>query len=166
MNNPPFIPGWFDDAGLSQAEFRVYCHLCRRADNKSGIAWPKCESIMEACHMSRKTVWKALRTLEEKGFIHRVGKPFAGSNRYQVLVPSIGGNEAPNATVANRSKSEPPIGANEIRQSEQMRHREGSPMKVPQRRVSSQRGFNGCANKSKLHTPIDTVRRAATIEEA
>jgi DNA-binding MarR family transcriptional regulator len=100
----PFVPAWLNQAGLSQADFRVYCCLVARADVKTGIAWPKAETIASDCFMARRTVWKSLRSLEEKKFIRRKGKRFADSNRYQVLVP-IGANEAP--------IEEPPIGANE-----------------------------------------------------
>ena len=171
MNNRPFIPAWLDDAGLSQAEFRLYCHLCRRADKKTGLAWPQAESIARDCSMARNTVWKSIRSLEAKGFIRRVGKSFAGSNRYRVMVPTIGANEAPIDTSPNQRKSEPPIGANESHQSAQMDSREGSPTKFPQRRSSSDSGFRRQASyndsKSKNFTAaVNTGRRKATIEEA
>ena len=91
-NSKPFIPSWLDDAGLSQAEFRLYCHLCRRADNKTGIAWPAYQSIQDACGFSHKTVWATLKMLAKRGLILKVGKPFGGSCRYLILT-SIGANE-------------------------------------------------------------------------
>ena len=137
MKNLPFIPAWLDDAGLSQAEFRVYCHLCRRADNKKGIAWPRADSIARDCIMCKDTVWKVLRSLESKGLIRRLGKPFGKANRYRILSPPIGGNEGP--------VEQAPIGGNQAPQSAEMRgHQsaemdgwEGSPMKVHQGRVSN-----------------------------
>jgi hypothetical protein len=170
MRDGPFIPAWLDDAGLSQAEFRLYCHLCRRADNKTGIAWPRADSIARDCRMARNTVWTTISSLEVKGLIRRVGKSFAGSNRYQILVSSIGANKAPIDTA--------PIGANQILQSAQMDShqsaqsdsREGSPNKVPQGRCFSQSGYRGQVkshdNKAKQSAPVNTGRRAATIEEA
>jgi hypothetical protein len=81
----PFIPAWLDDAKLSQAEFRLYCHLCRRADNATGIAWPAYQSIQESCGFSHKTVWATLCKLVERGLIAKAGKPFGGSCRYRIL---------------------------------------------------------------------------------
>jgi len=162
MKNGPFIPAWLDDADLSQAEFRVYCHLCRRADNKTGVAWPQADNIARDCRMSRNTVWKTLRSLEAKGLIRRVGKPFAGSNRYQTLVPPIGANETPNETDANRTNSEPPIGANEIRQSDHMSSREGSTSKVPQGRESNtaERIYDAYPRKVAKPDALKAIRRA------
>jgi DNA-binding MarR family transcriptional regulator len=94
VNPKAFIPAWLNKASLSQADFRVYCCLAARADTKTGIAWPQAETIASDCTMARRTVWKSLRSLEEKKLIRKSGKPFAGSNRYMVLVP-IGANEAP-----------------------------------------------------------------------
>ncbi len=84
-NQKPFIPAWLDDYGLTHAEFRLYCHLCRRADNATGIAWPSYQSIQDSCGLSRKTVWRNLKDLEAHGLIAKVGKPFGGSSRYKIL---------------------------------------------------------------------------------
>jgi hypothetical protein len=88
MSQKPFNPSWLDDAGLSPAEFRVYLHLCRRANSQTGIAWPSYESIQTTCGMSHKTVWRSLRKLKECRLIVSVGKPFGGSCRYQILTPN------------------------------------------------------------------------------
>ena len=146
MKPKPFIPAWLNQAGRSQADFRVYCCLVARADIKTGIAWPKADTIAADCIMARNTVWKSLRSLEECGMIRRVGKPFQGSSRYQVLT-STGANGTPidDATSANEIPIEdsptsanetPPIGANEILQSAQMDSREGITNKSNQRRVT------------------------------
>lgn len=145
----PFIPAWLDKSGLNQAEFRIYCHLSRSADNETGIAWPSYDSISKACFMARNTAWRTLRSLESKKFIRLIGKKFGGSNRYQVLFPIIS-NETPleavpsneAATVSNQApledwqssqmeysnsiKSDTPT-VSDLRQ-------EGSPKKVLQRR--------------------------------
>jgi DNA-binding MarR family transcriptional regulator len=114
-NPKPFIPSWLDGAGLSQPEFRIYCHLCRRADNKSGIAWPAIEGkngIIATCGMARRTVQKTLNQLEKMGLIQRIGKPFGGSNRYKILTP-IGANEALIDDTPIGANEALPIGANE-----------------------------------------------------
>jgi Helix-turn-helix domain len=144
-NPKPFIPAWLNTAGLSQADFRTYCCLAARADIKTGIAWPQADTIAKDCFMAKNTVWKSLKSLEAAKFIRRVGKPFAGSNRYLILVPPIGANEIPvDSTIgANEMPIEAaPIGANEIlhsaqmdsHQSAQMDSRESKPKKVNQRK--------------------------------
>lgn len=63
----PFIPVWLDDAGLSASEFRVLCHLWRRAD-KDGFAWPGQREISRACKIKLNTVGRVLKTLENGGY--------------------------------------------------------------------------------------------------
>ena len=135
-NPKPFIPRWLNMAGLSQADFRVYCYLASRADNGTGIAWPQAPTIAFDCIMAKNTVWKALRSLESMKLIRRTGKPFQGSNRYAVLTLPIGANEIPIEEPPIGANQIPSIGANEILQSAQMDSREGYPKKVIQRRLS------------------------------
>lgn len=81
----PFIPSWLDDAGLSQAEFRVYCHLCRCADNVTRIAWPSYKAMIKTCGGGKTTIRRCLEELVLRGLIVKAGKPFGGSCRYHVL---------------------------------------------------------------------------------
>jgi hypothetical protein len=129
-NLKPFIPAWLDDLGLSQAEFRLYCHLCRRAGNETGIAYPSAETATKNCGMAKNTFWKTVERLEKRRLIERIGKKFGSSNRYRVIVP-IGANGIPIETPivsngmpieddTNRRKSDMPIVSNEILQSAQM----------------------------------------------
>jgi DNA-binding MarR family transcriptional regulator len=153
----PFIPSWLNQAGLSQAEFRVYCCLCSRADNVTRIAYPSAESIAKDCQMAKNTVWKAIKSLESNArLIERVGKKFGSSTRYKVL-SAIGANDNPieNTTSANKIPiAETPIGANEIlqsaqmdsHQSAQMDSHECNPKNVIQRRIS----------KSEVVLPFDS----------
>ena len=148
----PFIPSWLNQAGLSQAEFRVYCCLCSRADSVTRIAYPSAESIAKDCQMAKNTVWKAIKSLESnRRLIERIGKKFGSSTRYKVLF-SIGANDYPIelSIGANEIPIEhQPIGANEIlqsaqmdsHQSAQMDSRECNPKKGIQRRVSSEMDF-------------------------
>lgn len=154
----PFIPSWLDEAGLSQAEFRLYCHLCRRAD-KNGIAFPSVDgreengelketAIISVCGMSRRTAWKTIRSLIEKKLIEKLGRGNFGSpNRYKVLVP-IGAIEAPNQSpiVSLEAPNEeipfgaieaPSFGANEHLLLTQSRPHEGNPLKEIHRRKST-----------------------------
>lgn len=110
MKPKAFIPAWLNQAKLTQAEFRVYCCLAARADIKTGIAWPKAETIASDCSMAKRTVWKSVKSLAEKQFIRKKGKKFADSNRYQILIP-IDANEAPIANEPIDANEAPPIGA-------------------------------------------------------
>lgn len=86
-----FIPPWLDDLDLKPHPFRVLCHLLRRA-GEDGRCYPSALSIATACHISKDTVWPALKTLEKAGIITRLPKRFGGSNSY-LLNPPIGGND-------------------------------------------------------------------------
>jgi hypothetical protein len=154
----PFIPSWLNQAGLSQAEFRVYCCLCSRADNATRIAYPSAESIAKDCQMAKNTVWKAIKSLESnRRLIERIGKKFGSSTRYKVL-SSIGANDYPiePSTSANEIPIEQqPIGANEILQSAQMDSHECNPKNVIQRRIS----------KSEVVLPFDSELFRTTWKE-
>ena len=62
--NVIFVHRRLDDYGLSAPQFRVYCHLARRASN-DGKAWPSIRSIAKVCRLNKKTVRSALRVLVE-----------------------------------------------------------------------------------------------------
>jgi hypothetical protein len=145
----PFVPAWLDDAGLTQAEFRLYCHLCRRADNKTKIAWPSYDSMVQICGSSKMTIRRSLESLAERGLITNAGKPFGGSCRYQILAPIVppqGQMDASNSTTrdtiagapivppqdCNSTTSLPPIVPPQVR--------EGTPLKVLQERESNSIG--------------------------
>jgi hypothetical protein len=73
----------FDDARLSLAARGVYVHLCRRAD-KAHVAWPGIDSIAETCRISKPTVIRAIRELEERGFLQVMRRNGCGAN-YEIL---------------------------------------------------------------------------------
>jgi len=150
----PFIPAWLDDAGLSAAETRVFVHLCRRADNGSGIAWPSYAAMIEKTGLGKSTIRRAIEELERRGFIAKLGKGFGESCRYQILP----GNSSTTGTIdppmvppegqlelANSSTSGPPIVPPQTHNSSTSdpsivppEGQEGSPMKVLQRRSSNE----------------------------
>ena len=66
---PVFIHSAVDDAALTPAVFRVYCHVARR-DPGNG-AWASIESMAKTCQVNGKTVRNALKLLETRGWIHR-----------------------------------------------------------------------------------------------
>lgn len=149
-NQKPFIPSWLDEAGLSQPEFRIYCHLCRRADNATGTAWPSYGAMIETCGSSKMTIRRSLGVLEERGLIVKLGKPFGGSCRYQVLssmIPPQGQMEAANSTTTGTIEAAPivpPQDRNSTTRGTSIvppEGQEGTPKKVIQRRLSKEAAF-------------------------
>lgn len=63
-----FLHSDLDDSQLAPFEFRVYAHLCRRANDELR-AWGSQKNISEVCRMSVDSVAKALKSLEALGFI-------------------------------------------------------------------------------------------------
>ena len=138
-----FIPSWLNRAGLSKAEFRVYCCLASRADKDTRIAWPEAKTIARDCCMAMNSVWPTLKALEEKQLLRRMPKPFAGSNRYQVLEP-ISAKDAPIETAPIEPKDAPIEAAQSDQkayhqsdqkrycQSDQKAYREGKPKNANQ----------------------------------
>jgi Helix-turn-helix domain len=72
-----------DEAGLKPAAWRVLGHLNRRA-NGEGVAWPGIDSMAKICRLNKKTVIKAIKQLESRGFI-RVERRSGEDNRYHIL---------------------------------------------------------------------------------
>lgn len=137
----PFIPSWLNQYGLNQAQFRVFCYLCSRAD-KTGVAWPKAETIAKDCQMAKNTVWKTIKELESNArLIQRQKKSFGSSTRYRITLP-IGANEIQSIGANGIPIENSPIGANENlqsvsdlrHQSAQMDSHEGNPRKAIQER--------------------------------
>jgi DNA-binding MarR family transcriptional regulator len=157
-----FIPSWLNRAGLSKAEFRVYCCLASRADKDTRIAWPEAKTIARDCCMAMNSVWPTLKALEEKQLLRRMPKPFAGSNRYQVLEP-ISAKDAPIEAASIEPKDIPIEAAqsdqkayhqsdqNRYRQSDQKRYREGKPKNANQGMLT---------NKGELPFSSDEFREA------
>ena len=77
-----FVHSSLDDAGLTANEFRVYCHLARRA-GAAGDSFPSAQTIADVCRIHKDTVWDVLRSLERRGMVGR--KPRAGMSTVYVL---------------------------------------------------------------------------------
>jgi DNA-binding MarR family transcriptional regulator len=78
--NVVFVHSALDDLGLSPAQFRVYCHLARRANAGSGIegsAWPAVSEIARLCRLHEDTVRAALRWLAAHRLLTRERRPGA-----------------------------------------------------------------------------------------
>lgn len=55
----------------SATAFKVYCYLCYRYNEKHNYSFPSMNTIAMDCKMSRSTVQKAIKYLEEKKLIKR-----------------------------------------------------------------------------------------------
>jgi hypothetical protein len=82
----PLIPAWLDELRLPASEFRVLAHLWRRADT-DGWSYPSVGSIGRICRLNEDTVWRVLRSLEERGLVARRKIP-GRSNHLKVLTPT------------------------------------------------------------------------------
>ena len=87
-----FMPASVDDFGLTAAQFRVLCHLSRRA-GKNRECYPSAPSIARVCKLHEDTVWRCLKELEKLQFIKRSKGKFK-SNNYTMTHPEArgGGN--------------------------------------------------------------------------
>lgn len=83
--DPTFIHSRVDDLGLTLAEFRVYCHLKRRANH--GVAWPGIDSMAKVCRANKRTIIKAIRGLEQRQML-KVTRVEGEGNRYRLTRPS------------------------------------------------------------------------------
>lgn len=83
-----YIGSAIDDASLDPYEFRIYCHLKRRAQD--GVVWERQDKMAGICLMSRKTVNEVLSRLEEKKWIEQKQRTLKGqqsSNLIYLLEP-------------------------------------------------------------------------------
>ena len=71
--NVVFIHSELDDYGLNPSQFRVYCHLARRAS--SGKAWPSLPNIARTCHIHEQTARMALTVLVDRCLLAKESRP-------------------------------------------------------------------------------------------
>jgi len=105
--NAIFVHSSLDDAGLSPAEFRIFCHLSRRAG--MGSAYPAVETIAKVCRMNTKTVRRSLKRLVDMRMIIRRYRP-SQTALYTLTKPSwwLPANLQPElALAADPSQNEP-----------------------------------------------------------
>lgn len=81
-NLEAFIPSVLDDAGLSPAEFRVFCRIKRRGECTEGV--PK---MALGCKLHPDTIWEALSRLVDLNMITRTPRPGA-STIFRTLPPA------------------------------------------------------------------------------
>jgi len=70
LSGDPFIPAALDDAGLTPAQFRVFCRIARRGHCSESIA-----NMAKGCRLADNTVWPAIRSLVALGMVARVARP-------------------------------------------------------------------------------------------
>lgn len=111
--NVIFVHSELDDRNLTLAEFRIYCHLARRAGN--GVAYPGIDSMSVICRLSKNTVVAAIKSLEWMGMI-QADRKSGMSTRYILTAKSQWksldtiANEGTVATIPNEVTERPKRG--------------------------------------------------------
>ena len=69
-------------AGVPTEAIATYCALADHADNKSGLCWPKMETLARRLSRSPRTVQRHLRLLKERGLVEFVERRRDGRGRF------------------------------------------------------------------------------------
>ncbi len=69
-------------AGVPTEAIATYCALADHADNKSGLCWPKMETLARRLSRSPRTVQRHLHLLKEKGLVEFVERRRDGRGRF------------------------------------------------------------------------------------
>ena len=166
MSQPhsPFIPIWMDELDLKPIQFRVLCHLWRRA-GKDGRCYPSAPVIAKSCLINRDTVWPTLTALEEAGLLVKMKKRFGTANTYLLKVP-IGGNEPPIDSLQSAEKdgrlNDCQSAETEGRQSAETEGRKGSKGKGLKRNQTSTLGSNSAPHGT---ASSDSAQNSYSLEE-
>lgn len=99
------IPNEIFSMGLSAEEIAVYAYLMYRENRKSFQCWPSYNTIGKALKMSRNTVRKYVRQLEDKGFIqteHTTVRTQRGERRNGTLLYQLRPMREPIAALRDR----------------------------------------------------------------
>lgn len=81
-----YIDSKLDDYGLTTRQFRVYCHLARRASGMGREAWPSVASIAKVCRMREDAARESLAELVSMGLLRFRDNP--GKTRIYTLTDS------------------------------------------------------------------------------
>jgi DNA-binding transcriptional ArsR family regulator len=123
--------------GVPAEVIPTYCALADHANNKTGLCWPKMETLAHILNRSVRTIQRHLHLLKEAGLIafveRRRYKGRFSSYLYQVLFHATTGHgravvgTAPNIRRTRRSRTTPksPIDKAEKRVEEAKRRTEG-----------------------------------------
>lgn len=99
------MPNEIFSMGLSAEEIAVYAYLMYRENRKSFQCWPSFNTIGKALKMSRNTVRKYVRQLEDKGFIqteHTTVRTQRGERRNGNLLYNLRPMREPIAALRDR----------------------------------------------------------------
>jgi hypothetical protein len=109
--NVIFVHSRLDDYGLSTQQFRVFCHMARRAGR--GEAYPAVATIAAVCRLHPQTVRHALNTLVAHRLLTRQERP-GHTALYRLTAPSqwqpptrIDGDPCETNTSPSHAKSSP-----------------------------------------------------------
>ena len=75
LDGVPFVPAGLDDAGLSAAEFRVFCRIARRSDSGRRFCWESIPNLAAGCRLKDKTVRSVLKRLVSIGMVRIDSRP-------------------------------------------------------------------------------------------
>jgi DNA-binding transcriptional ArsR family regulator len=69
-------------AGVPTEAIATYCALADYADNKSGLCWPRMETLARRLSRSPRTIQRHLHLLKEKGLVEFVERKRDGRGRF------------------------------------------------------------------------------------
>jgi hypothetical protein len=144
-----YVDSALDDSGLSVAAFRLVGHLSRRL-GKKGI-YPSADNMAEVCRMEKKTVFRGLKELEDRGIITRTARP--GRPTVYALQPMESWRAKrvdPESTPGSQTGRE--VVGQTGRESTQKAPHEGNPIKVIQE-------DNPNIGELALHLEIEPTRK-------
>lgn len=82
--SPAFIRSEFDDAGLTPTQFRVYCHIVRRAGGIDGAFYESNSNCASHCQIHIKTLRAVIAELLRRKMIALIGYRNGGTKTYRV----------------------------------------------------------------------------------
>ena len=103
------MPNEIFSMDLSAGEIAVYAYLMYRENRRSFQCWPIYDTIGKALKMSKNTVRKYVRQLEEKGFIeteHTTVRTWRGERRNGNLLYNLRPMREPIAALRDREWAE------------------------------------------------------------
>jgi len=84
MTSAGFIHSRFDDAGLTPAQFRLTCHMLRRAGGDGGLFYGSIPNSAKTCRMDPKTARLALKEILKLNVVEIVSAPAGRVVTYRV----------------------------------------------------------------------------------
>jgi DNA-binding transcriptional ArsR family regulator len=108
-------------AGVPTEAIPTYCALSDYANNKTGLAWPKMQTLANTLGRSVRTVQRHLHLLKEKGLIQfverRRNRGRYSSYLYKVLHTATTGHGRPLASI-NKRRTKPRLSKKTLKNQE------------------------------------------------